>query len=98
MPSTVGILGEQPHRRLTRLRSRRLTYHRMLGVERQAVIVQEFRHAAGALLASRGVGVAADKGDSAAAVAEEMLRGRIPAVMVLRAHVVDIHTVQAAGQ
>ena len=35
---------------------------------------------------------------SPAAVAEEMLGGRISAVVVLRAHVVDIHTVQAAGQ
>ena len=70
----------------------------MVGVKRQALVVQEFRYAAGALLAGRGVDEAANEGDSAAAVAVEMLGGRVPAIAVLCAYVIDIHAIQTASQ
>jgi hypothetical protein len=62
------------------------------------VVVEKCVDAAGALLACRRVGEAADESDSAAAVAVEMLRGRVPAVAVLRAHIVDIQPVQTPGE
>ena len=49
--------------------------------------------------ACRGVDVTTDKGHATGGSSLEMvLGGRVSAVVVLRAHVVDIHTVQAAGQ
>src|SRR5829696_7355013 len=93
----LGICAEQPHRSLPCLRPRRLAHNRAVGVERQAVRVQEFLDAAGPLGAGRGVAVTAHKSDATTTMAAEMLRGRISAVAVLRAHIVDIHSLQAAS-
>ena len=62
------------------------------------MIVEEFLYAPGTLLPGRGVGVAANECDPAAAVAVQMLSGRVPAIAVLRAHVIDIHSLEASGQ
>ena len=70
----------------------------MVGVERQAAVVQKFSNAAGSLLAGRGVGEPANEGDLAAAVAVEMLGSRVPAIAVLCAYIIDIQAVQAPGQ
>jgi hypothetical protein len=47
----VGIFGEQPRCRLPCLRPRRLAYHRVVGVEGEAVVSQEFLDAASTLFA-----------------------------------------------
>ena len=91
----IGILVSSPIA-ASRACGRAGSHTTEAGSERQAVVVQECCYATcpPRVLRSRQT---ADEGDSAAAVAVEMLRGRIPAVAVLRAHVIDIQPVQAAG-